>query len=133
MVTLGLVVCCVVAARCCRVVGAWNSKEAEALSLKEALSWIIALQYDHCVFETDSRCLAMACNENPGEDYFGTIVVDCIQLLKHISSVLVEFVYRSANSAAHVLAKAAYFMSGLQEWYDHPPAFLISVLASDLS
>ena len=36
------------------------------------------------------------------------IIEDCIDILKHFEQVLVMFVYRSANTAAHLLAKAAY-------------------------
>lgn len=107
-------------------------REAEAISLKEALFWMIELKYAQCIIETDSRSLAMACNGIPGEAYFGTIVVDCIQLLKHINPVLVQFAYRSANRVAYVLAKAAYSMSGLEVWYDNPPDFLIHVLDCDI-
>lgn len=74
----------------------------------------------------------MACNGKPGEAFFGTIVLDCIQLLKHINPVLVEFVYRSANSVAHLLAKVTYSMSGLEEWYDNPPHFLTHVIDMDV-
>lgn len=43
------------AARCIKIKGSWKPREAEAIVLKEALSWIIELQYKHCVFELDSR------------------------------------------------------------------------------
>lgn len=38
------------AARCRKLEGAWQPREAEALSLKEAISWAIERNYDHCVF-----------------------------------------------------------------------------------
>ncbi|XP_074359672.1 uncharacterized protein LOC141699722 [Apium graveolens] len=100
-----------VAARGKKIAGAWKAREAEAIGLKEALSWVIDRGYKQCVIETDSYALAAACNGRPGEALFGTIVMDCIQLLKHINQVLVVFIYRSANSVVHRLAKAAYFMS----------------------
>nr|XP_017222865.1 PREDICTED: uncharacterized protein LOC108199532 isoform X2 [Daucus carota subsp. sativus] len=100
-------------ARCRRIDGAWQPREAEALSLKEALSWVKDLQLSHCMFQSDSKVLVNACNGKAGEAYFGTIVLDCVQLLKHINHVLVEFIYRSANSVAHLLAQAAYSMSDL--------------------
>ena len=73
--------------------GAWLPGEAEAISLKEALSWVIERRNDHFIIETDSKSLVMACNGTPGEAYFCTIIVDCIQLLKHLNSVLVQFAY----------------------------------------
>ncbi|KAL8149608.1 uncharacterized protein LOC141704125 [Apium graveolens] len=39
-----------VAARGKRIAGAWKSREAEALGLKEALSWVIDRGYTHCIF-----------------------------------------------------------------------------------
>lgn len=84
------------------------------------------------MFETDLYALATACNGSPGEAYFGTIVIDCIHMLKHICPVLVDFVYRSANSAAYVMAKAVYSMSGVEEWVVTPPDFLTHVLGLDL-
>lgn len=119
-------------ARSCKVEGAWTPREAEAIGMKEALSWMIARKIDHCIIETDSQILAAACTGEPGLDLFGTIVGDCIQLLKHINPVLVKFVYRSANSVAHELAKAAYSMSEIGEWHDIPPAFIMHVLDLDL-
>ena len=118
--------------RCQKVGGAWLPREAEAISLNEALSWVIERRYDHCIVETDSKSFAMVCNGTPGEAFFGTIAVDCIQLLKHINPLVVQFAYRYANSVAHVLAKVAYSMSGLEVWYDDPPDFLIHALDSDI-
>lgn len=64
---------CFVGARCLRVTGAWKPREAEAIGLKEALSWVIVRGYTKCVFETDSYTLAAACNGSPGRALFGTI------------------------------------------------------------
>lgn len=51
-------------------------KEADALSLKEALMWTKQLQLDYCIFETDSQTLALACYVKDGSSYFNTIVSD---------------------------------------------------------
>lgn len=76
-------------ARCRRVNVAWQAREAEAIGLKEALSWVKTMNITHCIFETDSKTLAAACNGKPGEAYFGIIIQDCIRLMKHIDHVLV--------------------------------------------
>lgn len=101
--------------------------------MKEALSWVIKNAYKKCVIETDSKCLVTACKGTPGEAFFGTLVSDCVHLLKHIDSVLVKFVYRSANVVAHELAKAAYSTSDPGEWYTTPPSFIYHVLEVDNS
>lgn len=98
-------------ARCKRVEGAWRPREAEAIALKKALSWLVTLGYTTCEIETDSKILVQACSKTPDESFFGTIVDDRVQLLKHVNQVLLRFVFRSANSVAHELAKAAYSMS----------------------
>ncbi|KAK1400059.1 hypothetical protein POM88_009922 [Heracleum sosnowskyi] len=43
-----------IGARCGRIRGSWSPKEAEALSLREALMWTKKLNLDCCIFETDS-------------------------------------------------------------------------------
>ncbi|KAL8100316.1 hypothetical protein AgCh_032534 [Apium graveolens] len=118
-------------ARCMRIEGAWRPQEAEAIGLREALSWVKEKNITCCVFETDSKNLADACNGIPGEAYFGTIVSYCISIMKHIDQVLVSFAYRSANMVAHVLAKATYSMSDIGEWHVTPPDFIEHVLHID--
>lgn len=120
-----------VGARARRIEGDWHPNEAEAISLKEALSWCKLLNLNYCIFETDSKILANACSGRRGESYFDTIVSDCQKELKHFDHVRVEFVYRSANCVAHLLAKVAHSMSGLGEWHVTPPEFLNHVLDSD--
>lgn len=64
----------------------------------------------------DAKTVVDAIKELKGCAYFHTIVEDCVELLKHFDNVLVEFVRRSANEAAHKLAREAHSMSGVQEW-----------------
>lgn len=118
--------------RCCKVRGSWTPREAEAIGLKEVLSWVIKKTNTCCIIETDSQVLVNACKGDSGEALFGTIVGDCIQLLKHINPVLVKFVYRSANRVAHAMEKASYSMSDVEEWGVTPPEFIMPVLQEDL-
>lgn len=55
-------------------------REAEAITLKETLTWTNELGIRKCVFETDSKLLVNACQGVQGRSYFHTIVLDCIQL-----------------------------------------------------
>ncbi|XP_074327720.1 uncharacterized protein LOC141665634 [Apium graveolens] len=80
----------------------------------------------------DSYLLADPCNGNPGRALFGTIVMDRVQLVKHINPVLVNFAYRSANTVAHVLAQATCSITDMGEWYATPPSFLVRALELDL-
>lgn len=83
--------------------GSMLSREVEAIGTKEALQWITTtLQWittrrtDRCIMETDSLVLVAACNGGPREVAIGSVVGDCLRLLKriHPSPMLVKFVYR---------------------------------------
>ncbi|XP_019154625.1 PREDICTED: uncharacterized protein LOC109151161 [Ipomoea nil] len=52
-------------------------------------------------------------------------------LASEIGDVEFNFVKRSANCAAHYVAREAFSMSGCGEWLDSPPSFLVNVLHSD--
>ncbi|XP_074336246.1 pelargonidin 3-O-(6-caffeoylglucoside) 5-O-(6-O-malonylglucoside) 4'''-malonyltransferase-like [Apium graveolens] len=93
-----------------------QAREAEALSLKETLSWTKTFRSSKCIFESDSKMIVDAVNGNRGASMFDTIAEDCSELIKHFDGVLVIFVHRSVNKIAHLVAQAFYSMSGLQEW-----------------
>ena len=65
-----------------------------------------------------------AVNGDGGNSNFHTIIDDCVRLLKHFSEVLVVFEYRSVNTVAHLLARAAFSMSGPMEWHSTAPEFI---------
>lgn len=102
------------------------------MSLKEALAWTKRQGYSRFVFETDSKLLADACNGGQEKSYFHSIFKDCIEYLKHFDNVLVQFVHRSANEVADLLARASHSLSGIWEWSDVAPDFLSDVIVSDL-
>lgn len=112
-----------VRARCGRINGRWQPREAEALSLKIALSWLQSLHYDHSIFQTDSKLLAEACKSINGVSYFHTFALDCVDLYKHFNLVLVQYVRKSANEVAHLLA--THYTSDLREWIANPPELFI--------
>ena len=114
-----------------RIDAVYQPREAEAIGLREALSWVKELGYRKCVFETDAKMLAEACKKVQGRTYFHSIVLSCVELFKHYDEVLVEFVYRSANEVAHKLARVTHSMSGIHEWADAAPEFISDVLLID--
>ena len=107
-------------------------REAEAIGLKEALTWTKHRRQKKCIFECDTKLLVDAVNGEGGNTYFHSIVDDCIDLIKHFDEVLVVFAHRSANSVAHELARAAYSKSGLTEWFSTAPDFIICNLESEV-
>ncbi|KAL8102066.1 hypothetical protein AgCh_026811 [Apium graveolens] len=114
-----------------RVEAVLHPREAESLSLKEALSWAKDLGFQKCSFETDAKLLVNACKGEHGRSYFHTIVKDCVNYFKHFDQVLVDFVSRSANDVVHVLARATHSMSGSHEWVNTPLAFISDVIILD--
>lgn len=87
--------------------------------------------YDKCVFETDAKKLADACNGKGGRSFFHTIVEDCVEICKHYDNVLVRFIHRSANEVAHMLSRATHSMSEMVEWVDVPPEFVSEAILFD--
>ena len=60
----------------------------------------------------------------------GLIIADCQQLVSGFAYLHLCFVRRSANSAAHMLARHAHFVSDLVEW-GSAPFFLFDVISHD--
>ena len=59
---------------------------------------------------------------------FGLIIEDCQALVKFIREVQFSFVCRSANLAAHSVARATCSLSGPREWNVVPPLWLLNSL-----
>lgn len=88
--------------------------------------------FKQCIFETDAKLIVDAVNKGKGCAYFHTIILDCVDLLKHFDNVLMQFVHRSANVVAHTLARETHSMSGFREWRDVAPDMISDVLINDL-
>lgn len=72
--------------------GARSPRDAEALSMREALSWIKDWRRNNCVFESDSKLLIDALSEQTGNSLFHTFVEDCSELATNYENVLFMFV-----------------------------------------
>ena len=64
--------------------------------------------------------------------HFDLLVEDSKDLTSLIVNVKFCFVKRSANVAAHVVAKASHSLSDLQVWVSLTPEFLLPILLSDI-
>ncbi|KAH9750457.1 reverse transcriptase domain-containing protein [Citrus sinensis] len=118
-----------VAARCCSIPGRFSARDAEALGVREALSWIKQLQLSNVTIEMDSLNVYNALVTNlSGPSSFSLIIEDCRALSNSIRDVSFSFVRRSANSVAHSVAQAGNSLSGHGEWRAVPPPFLIADL-----
>ncbi|XVF82038.1 hypothetical protein PTKIN_Ptkin16aG0010900 [Pterospermum kingtungense] len=105
---------------------------AEAISFREAFSWLKDLRMESVIVETDALVVVNAVQYGLTTDsYFGMIIDDCISIIKEIPYYKVSFVRRSVNRVSHVLARASVSMFGLRVWHLVPPNFICDVLNND--
>ncbi|KAH9717145.1 putative reverse transcriptase/RNA-dependent DNA polymerase [Citrus sinensis] len=99
-------------ARCVGVAGNFGAREAEALGIREALSWMKELQFSCVIIEMDCLQVFRALVEKfSSPNGFGLIIEDCRALVKFIGEVQFSFVRRSAHLATHSVARATGFLS----------------------
>uniref|UniRef100_A0A803PEK6 Reverse transcriptase domain-containing protein n=1 Tax=Cannabis sativa TaxID=3483 RepID=A0A803PEK6_CANSA len=85
-----------------------NPALAEAMGVREALSWIKTLSLHKCVLETDSLVVVQAIRSSIDMiSLFGLVIKDCKELLATLRNVSIYFVKRSVNSVAHAFARAS--------------------------
>ncbi|KAL9451862.1 hypothetical protein AB3S75_013441 [Citrus x aurantiifolia] len=113
------------AACCAFVVGCFGARDAEALGVREVLSWIKCRQLSCIVVEMDCFQVFKAFTENYScPNGYGLILDDCRALSHSIGDVRFSFVRRSANTAAHAAARVGRSLSGFGEWSHVPPLWL---------
>lgn len=113
-----------ISARANKSRGRGQAREAEAITLKVALTWTKEWRTHKCIFETDCKLLVDALQGLRVRSMFDTIVEDCRELLKSFEEVLVLFVSRSANIIAYLIVQATYSLPGSQEWHNNAPDFV---------
>lgn len=85
---------------------------AEAIGVREALSWIKKKGWKKVVLEMDCLVVVQSIrSEVLMLSYYGRIISECKHLLLGLNFVSLVFVRRSANRVAHLLARASYYMS----------------------
>ncbi|KAJ9183789.1 hypothetical protein P3X46_007599 [Hevea brasiliensis] len=106
-----------------------NSLNAEAMRVREALSWVKGRLFNMpLVMEMDCLMVKQALNCILHDNsYFATLIHDCKFLVRDVASLSFSFVKKSANQVAHVLVRATDSMSGLAKWSVSPPAFIHDV------
>lgn len=117
------------AAFCKHQAGEFGANMVEAIGFREVLSWIKDMGFSEIDFELDAQVVVRAvergeCDESP----FGDIIRDCLSLLIEVPNSFISFVRRSANRAAHKLARASVSMAGCVSWSDAIPFLLHDVI-----
>ena len=81
-------------------------KEGEALALFEAMTWVHSMGYSMVIFEIDCKEVVDALQHGlPNDSNFGLILRRCHLLLCSEQSFKVVHVRRTANEAAHAIAR----------------------------
>ena len=82
---------------------------AEVIGIREALSWIKTKDWATVILESDSLVCVQALRSGLTMDsYFGSFIQECRLLCLSLPHVSIFFVKRSANKAAHSLARVSY-------------------------
>ncbi|XP_019181631.1 PREDICTED: uncharacterized protein LOC109176680 [Ipomoea nil] len=103
--------------------GYFDVKEAETVSIREALSWVKALGYGDIDVETDSQIVFYALSSTSYNSPFSLIIDDVKEGASPIRDLVFRFARRSANRAAHALAReAACFFVRLRGVVPHSPS-----------
>lgn len=85
---------------------------AEAIGVKEVLSWIKERQWPSVLIETDCLLVVQSLRSAlPMHYYFGSIISDCLNIWSQVPYVDIVFVKRSANKAVHSLARSSFFIA----------------------
>ncbi|KAH9754875.1 reverse transcriptase domain-containing protein [Citrus sinensis] len=122
-----------IAAKCQSFPGSFHPREAEALAVREALSWIKHMQLSKIIIETDCLNVYSALlSPSASSNGFGLLIADCRAIAQVIGEVRFSFVRRSANAAAHSVARVGGSMSGPREWRVVPPLWLCPLLTDSL-
>ncbi|XP_073137676.1 uncharacterized protein [Henckelia pumila] len=117
-----------------RIHGLQDPATAEALAIREALSWLKNFNFFSIIVESDSLVVIDALNHSVADrSPFGLLIEDCKLLAQGVASCTFVFTRRSANQAAHALAKATGSMPDLVGRIDLHPTVLLNVIAPDLS
>ncbi|KAL6555923.1 hypothetical protein OROGR_005211 [Orobanche gracilis] len=88
------------------------AKIAEAVSIREALSWMKNMGYEDFDLETDAQQVYFAILSHSFISAFDSVIDDVKEIVSSIGVVNFHFAKRSANRAAHTVAREAVSMSG---------------------
>ncbi|KAM6569367.1 hypothetical protein CsatB_017352 [Cannabis sativa] len=118
--------------------GCYNGKVtaelAEIMGIKEALSWLKRNSNTQAIIESDSLvCVEAIRSAEKIASGFGFIVDECKNMLKSLSNVALFFVKRSANCAAHFVARHSISLAERMFPINSVPMDFMSILTSDCS
>lgn len=102
--------------------GRVEAREAEAIGVREALSWLKKFAFHSVILDMDSLQVFNALHDKTSyPNGFGSIIDDCRASVRSLGEVAFSFVRRSANSVAFTVAQVGSSMSDSGEWRFVPP------------
>ncbi|KAL8098499.1 hypothetical protein AgCh_031317 [Apium graveolens] len=117
------------------IVEIMNPTLAEAIAVKEALSWVKELPGANFVIESDCLVVVQLIRSaTPMRSRIGQIIEECRRSLQELNNVKLYFVKRSANMSAHELAHVAHiYPDRIFEWSSVPDKVKVCILEDRLS
>ncbi|XP_060965674.1 uncharacterized protein LOC133034579 [Cannabis sativa] len=119
-------------ARTSITLGSASPEVAEVIGIKEVLSWLKTKTWPSVIVETDCLVAVQAIHSSVClPSYFGFLVSDCKNLLDELSNVSLIFVKRTANKAAHFLARSSCYSSVRIFDVTNSPSELTNIVMAD--
>ncbi|XP_031095241.1 uncharacterized protein LOC115999536 [Ipomoea triloba] len=95
---------------------------AEAIAIKEALSWAKDCDWRKIIIFSDCQVVcSLLKSGSPNLSYAGCVLQECLNLKRHFDSVSFSFIPRSANKLTHALTRATNSQSGPRLWFNSIP------------
>ena len=120
--------------RTMKCAGSVSVLEAEAMGIREALSWLTTLPRMKLSIESDSLTSVNAVSkEMVYRNEVGHIFQECCVLLKALNRVSLHFVNRQANKIAHLMARVPCFLNCQNDFVSPPSLLLETIVAKALA
>lgn len=117
-----------------RLWGVVTPEMAEAMAIKEALSWSELQTWQNIEIESDCLVVIQSIRSKvPMVSQLGVVIEECRALLKRLNSFQLFFVKRSVNMVAHSLARMLYSLPDRIINGSDVPVDIKACLLSDLS
>ncbi|XP_019155928.1 PREDICTED: uncharacterized protein LOC109152735 [Ipomoea nil] len=98
---------------------------AEAMAIREALSWLHDHNYHNIVILTDCAVLVDSFRDiNSYRSYLGIVLDSCLRLFNSFPVHSIQFVRRGTNLVAHALAKHVRAVHERSVWTESLPSFI---------
>nr|GMD14271.1 uncharacterized protein LOC109154289 [Ipomoea batatas] len=113
--------------------GLFTPREAEAIAIREALTWTKSRGISNIQVESDALQIVHSLKHNVDDSSFDLVILDIKDMLRSLINVDISHVNHTANIVAHNLARKACSMSVRKEWHTISPSFIVNDLYYDLN